>query len=169
MPVQTSVEVYGVKDTLKELKKLDPSLYWASVQKIKSAAEPMRSAIATSIPVAAPMTGWHKKGRLGWRPATTRVATQYGDRYNPQTRKRAIVRVVLSGASASLYDMAAKSRSGKQGEAFIRNLNDSGKASRAAWPVANRMIPRIQAAVVAASKEVMAELNKNLVTRPAGK
>jgi hypothetical protein len=169
MPVQTSVEIYGVSDTLKELRGLDEALYWESVSKIKAAAEPMRSAIASSIPKEAPMSHWHRKGRLGWRPATTKVATQYGKKYNPDKRQSSLVRVVLSGASASLYDMAATSRSGAIGDAFIANLNKRGKASRAAWPTANRMVPRIHAAVVAATREVMNIMNKNLATRPIGK
>lgn len=169
MPVQTSVEIYGVSDVLKELRTVDKDLYWASVNRIKAAAEPMRGAIASSIPIDAPMSGWHKKGRLGWRPATTRVTTQYGNSYNPRVRQSSLVRVVLSGASASIFDMAAKSRSGRQGQAFIDNLNRKGRASRAAWPVANRMVPRIHHAVVRATEDVMDTLNKNLVKRPTGK
>ena len=169
MPIEATVAVYGVDDALKELKALDAEMYWASVSKIKRAAEPMRQAIAGSIPSQPPMSGWGKGGRTGWRPATTKVTTQYGKRYDRGSRTRTIVRVVLSGASASIYDLAAKSRSGSQGQQFVENLNRRGKASRAAWPVANRMLPQINRAVVQAAEEVMRSLNKRLVTKPTGR
>lgn len=164
-----TVEIYGVRDTIKELKALDQGLRWQAINEIKAAAEPLRAAIESAVPQTAPLSGWNHKGRTGWgRRGGTKVVTKFGGRARRNRDTWPLVRIVLQGAAVSMYDMAGRGSAGdtEQGMAFIDGLDAvTGKPSRAAWPAAERRLPDVQAAVLEAVKKVQARVNANLVTR----
>lgn len=160
------VEVYGVRETIAQLKALDTSLRKQAINDIKAAAEPLRADIAGRIPTTAPLSGWDHKGRTGWTKKNTKVTTNYGGRKGRGRRETwPLVRVTLKGSAASIYDMAGRGSDGNtaQGRALIDNLG--GNPSRAAWPAAEQKLPQVQSAVLEAIRKVSAQVNRNLVTR----
>lgn len=163
MPAE--LQVYGVRETMRELNSLDAKLKAQAVRDIKAAAEPLRGAIAASIPGPPPLTGWAHKGRTGWTKSGTRVVTVYGGRARREKEVWPLVSIVLKGAAASMWDMAGRASQGKtaQGRAFVGYL--PGRASRSAWPAAERMLPAMQQAVARAVAEVSQQMNRNLATR----
>lgn len=164
----SDVQVYGTRQTMRELASLDKKLKAQAVRDIKAAAEPMRSAIAASIPGAPPLTGWAHKGRTGWTRSGTRVTTVYGGRARRDNEVWPLVSIVLKGAAASIWDMAGRASQGKseQGKVMLQLL--PGRASRTMWPTAERMLPATQAAVARAVATVEQSMNRNLSQRPKG-
>lgn len=166
MPAE--LQVYGTRQTMRELATLDKKLKAQAVRDIKAAAEPMRTAVAASIPGPPPLSGWAHKGRTGWTRTGTRVSTVYGGRARRDKEVWPLVSIVLKGAAASIWDMAGRASQGKseQGKAMLQHL--PGNASRSAWPTAERMLPATQAAVARAVATVEASMNRALSERPKG-
>jgi len=162
------LQLYGVRDTMRQLNSLDKQLKQQAVRDIKTAAEPLRATVAASIPGASPLTGWQHKGRTGWTRSGTRVVTVYGGRARREREVWPLVSIVLKGAAASMWDMAGRASQGKtaQGRAFVGYL--PGRASRSAWPAAERMLPQIQQAVARAVADVSQQMNRNLASRKVG-
>jgi hypothetical protein len=160
-----ATEVTGVKETMRTLQQLEPALKREAIKKIKAAAEPLRGAIAARIPNDPPMSGWKTGGtsRLRWSKAGTKVTTRYGGR-GRGVNVWPLVSISLSGAAASVYDMAGRRSSGNgpQGQQFIANLNRHGRASRAAWPPVESNLRAVQFAVVKAIEEVEDQLNREM-------
>lgn len=165
------IQVYGVRETLRDLGQIEPTLRKESVRSIRAAAEPLRAGVAAKIPTTPPLSGWAHKGRTGYTRASTRVVTKYGGRSRRDRDTWPLVSITIKGTAGSMFDMAGRRSAGntEQGMAFVAGLNAAGgTASRAAWPTAERMLPQIQASVLAAIKATSAQMNRNLVQRPAG-
>ena len=160
-----TAQVFGVRETMNELRKVDRATYTASVNGAKRAAEPLRSAVAASIPEGPPLSGFAHNGRTGWGKRGARsVTTKYGGRAKRDRESWPLLRVALTGAAASIWDMAGRGSSGAtaSGAALISSLG--GSPSRGAWPAAERVLPTIQADVAAAvqlmEREASARLSK---------
>jgi hypothetical protein len=163
--------VLGVQEAMRTLQALDPAIKKEAVAEIKSAAEPLRSAIASRIPTTAPLSGMAHKGRTGWgKRGGTTVSTKYGGRARARGGKDVtpLVSIVLKGAAASIYDMAGRGGSGTttSGQALVSGLTSrGGSASRAAWPAADASLGQIQAAVMEAIRKAAARANVSLAEK----
>lgn len=173
--------VYGVRETLAEIKAIDEKLYFQCIKEIKQVTEPLSDAISASFPTNPPMSGMANRGRLGYKKP--KVTSKFGGRRPKDKDEWSLVKIIVSGAAAQMIDLAAnsdnggKSRSYKvngqnrshrkngQGDQMIRNLNSYGQPSRYVWPTANKMLPMISLAVFQAIEEVSRIVNKNLVSR----
>jgi hypothetical protein len=160
--------VYGVRETLKELKDIDKKLYWQAINEVKAAAEPLRSQINTAIPSSAPLSGMNHKGRTGWTNRNTRTQTKVGGRKAKNANEWALVSIRVMSAAGQIADMSGAGSGGNSGRgaAMIRGLNAAGgQASRYVWPTANRAVPAITMAVLDAVRIVESRVNKNLVVK----
>lgn len=173
-------QVYGVRETLKEIKAIDEKLYFACVKQIKDVTTPLSDAISASFPANAPMSGMANRGRLGYKKP--KVTSKFGGRKDKNKDEWGLVKIIVWGANAQMIDTAANpdntgkayykvngtARSHKkngQGDQMIRNLNSYGSPSRFVWPTANKMLPMISAQVLQAIEDVSKIVNKNLVLR----
>lgn len=155
-----TAQVYGVREAIAELRKVDPALAREAQRTIKAAAEPLAAAIRTRA-ARAPISGLEK----GWSGRTT---IRYGGR--ARGGERPLVRVSLTGKNASIADMAGRRSGGTtpQGAGLIRALDQrEGKASRYVWAEGEKRLADITAAVLEAAESVMAQVNQNLVTTRA--
>lgn len=152
-------QVIGVRDTLSMLRTVDKSLYWQAVGDIKRAAAPLALAVKGNVPASAPLSGMDHKGRTGWRArGATRVTTKFGGRVKRgPVQEWPLVRVVLSGAAVSMYDMAGRGSANQLGAALSAR---NGAPSRAAWPAAQAHLGSVQAAVEAACETVMRDFTR---------
>ena len=151
--------VYGVRETLAELKSLDGALYRQALADMRSAAEPLAGDVRSRIPTAAPLSGMARGGRMGWTPAGTRVAVRTGGRRPRTAEYWPLVRIQLAGASASLFDMAGRASSSQFSNALSARF---GRPSRAAWPGVEANLAAIRAATAAACERVMREATARL-------
>jgi hypothetical protein len=153
-------QVYGVQDTLNLLRDLDRALYREALKKMRNAAKPLQVEVSSRIPSVAPLSGWSRsRGRFEWNKKNTKVMVKIGGRKKPTKTEWPLVRVVLMGAAANIFDMAGK-RSSSQ---FTQSLSAAaGSPSRAAWPAAEAKQPEVEAAVKQAINEIARDANRTL-------
>lgn len=172
-------QVYGVRETLAEIKKIDKALYWECVTEIKAATKPLVAAIGMEFNYGAPLSGMNNNGRLGWKPP--KIQAKFGGRKPKDVEEWGLVKIVISGAAAQMADLAATSHNGVstrqygwkngkrshkvngQGTAMISNL--PGKASRYVYPIVESFMPMTTRAILAAIEKTSKIINKNLVVR----
>lgn len=172
-------QVYGVRETLAEIKKIDETLYWECVTEIKAATKPLVGALGMEFSYGAPLSGMNHNGRTGWKQP--KINSKFGGRKQRDADEWGLVKIVLSGAAAQMSDLAANSyngvttrqyawKNGKrthkvngQGSAMIQNLG--GKPSRYVWPVVDSFMPMTTRAILAAIEKASKIVNKNLVLR----
>jgi hypothetical protein len=155
-------KVYGVRETMNELRKVSPALYRETMKQMKSAAAPMVSAVKGSMPAGAPLSGMEHKGRTGW--STPKVSVRYGGRAPRfgNTETIPLLRIRVDGVAPVMADMAANGQT-TAGLAMVAALG--GSPSRYAWPGAESQQGRVTAEVLQACENVMRETNQHLVTR----
>jgi hypothetical protein len=137
MTATTDITIIGIRDTLKELKQIDPELRKGFDRRYKQITQPVIDAAKNLIPEL-PLSGMARswqKGRLGpWdRRVVQRSITSKVDTRRGQT---AIMRIQLKSAAGSVFDMAGRRRDNP----FARRLEGKGwgGASRVMWNAYNR-------------------------------
>lgn len=128
--------VFGVREAMKALSKVDPVLRRETQKRMRRAAEPLRVAIRAQIPSDPPMSGW-ERGRYAFDGAAAKrgVRPRYGGRARGNNAWP-LLTMTQSDAGGAVFDMAGRASSGKspQGRQFIANLRArSGQASRSMW------------------------------------
>lgn len=129
--------VLGVRETLRDLRRLEPEIYKATMKAAKQAAKPMQQAAQAAIPSGPPLSGFDHQGRTGWSGKSRRVAVKWGGRKRGNTWPLLSLR--LTNAAGEIFDMAGKGNGGdsRQGQALIENLTGRyTRPSRAMWPAA---------------------------------
>jgi len=164
--IGVSGDVEGVREAMKVLAAIEPALKRQAMKDIKTAAEPLRAAIAISIPASAPLSGMDHRGRTGWQASGARtVGTKYGGKRIAGTNSWPLVSILVKGVAGSIYDMAGAGSGGgtPQGSALIAGLTSQGGiASRAAWPAAESRLMTIQANVANACQKVSDDASRKL-------
>lgn len=172
-------QVYGIRETLAEIKNIDKALYFESVKNIKDAAKPLVGALVQDFSNGAPMSGMEHRGRTGWK--TPKVTTKFGGRKDKTADAWGLVKIIVSGAAPQITDLAKNSHDGEttrsydwkgkkrshkvngQGAAMIRQL--PGNPSRYIWPTTEAFMPMTNRAILKAIEDVSKIVNKNLVMR----
>lgn len=166
--INTTVQVEGVKATLKALKEIDPALRRAAIKEMKSAAQPMVNEVRSRMPLK-PLDNWGEGGRLGWdvNKARRSVKLRFGGKKirGGSGNQYPLLRLVIQSPAATMYDMAGKRGQGKtpQGQVFVRVLTaDWGRPSRLAWPAAEKHMDSVQRGVIEAIDKAAAEINREI-------
>lgn len=154
MSFGTSAKVTGAKDVLKALKDLDPELRKETQAEMRRAVAPMQAAARDYVPSKPPLSGWRATGRLAWtNKARTGIKTRIGGRYSKTANSWPLVTLIQSDPAGSVFDIAGRSSSGRdpRGQNLIAVLNARyGRASRSMWRAAEKTLPEVQDAVIAA-------------------
>lgn len=183
MPVSAEIEVFGVRDALRELGQMDKQLRWKAVAKIKGASNEMLTVARSTYPdnhdVEDVMKGWSKGGRLGYdkKKVDSGVTVQVGGR--SVGNSYAVVTIIQKNAGGALFDIAGlrngsqgvggtdrlgRERSDAQSEAFLNNLNNAfGKAQRGMWRKIAVIRQMADDQLMKALEEVTAQVNRKLV------
>lgn len=141
--------VIGVRATLRELRKTDEKLYWATVNQMKTAAKPLATAIDGNYPSGPPLSGFDHNGRTGWgqrKRTTIKVGGKRGKAGWP------LVRILVGDAPRMIFDMAGRGSLGANLSARF------GSRSRAAWRTSDALrrktIDDVEAAVRQESRAI---------------
>jgi len=135
--VTISTEVFGIRDAVKELKKLEPALFKEFRKEAGTALKPIVLDAQATLNNAgpAPLSGmarkWAPKGRQIFPYVQTKAVR--GVKVSLRPSKAAFLTVQQKDASGAIFDIAGRSSPNKFGEA----LNKYGKASRSMWPAAD--------------------------------
>jgi hypothetical protein len=168
MPISASVEVYGVKEVLKELGEIDKKTKFKAISKVKAAGAPAVNKARENYPAGAPLSGWTYGGRLAYfkSKADKGVQIQVGGRARGQ--QYPIITIIQKDPGAAMYDIAgfANGSTGTkpQGDAFIDALDARyGKAQRGMWRNVKEIRELANDAILKAIDEVAAEVNRKIL------
>lgn len=174
----------GVKEALTQLKSVKPDVYKQLTKDIDGIVAPAKSAIVSSIPFLAPLSGMMGNGRTAW--TGVRVKTVKDFRATNRGSSARLVQLKAEGfpgAGFEIADMAGRgsgrgrrpksetrvypykggTRSHKlngQGQKMIREL--AKQPSRYVYPAVEKMMPTIQIKVLASIEKAAAEVNRKL-------
>jgi hypothetical protein len=182
MAASVGIEYDGLKQALREIQKVDPALRRQITKDIKSAADPLVSAIKDSIPSSPPLTGQKHSGRTAWKNESKNIVVKVDTR---KARKRNIsagaeyesistVRITAKGAALSMSDMAGRgpnqSRNSnplraRPGFAGYLTASLGRGPSRFVWARSDDYLDEITRNVDKIVIEVMDKTNKSLVKR----
>jgi hypothetical protein len=188
MKIQNSIEVYGIRETLAEIREVDKDLFFAIRAHMKRTGDLLGNRVIMSSPVTGPTSGFRNhRGRTAWKPGTFKTEVSGRNARKGATGSTPLLSVKFGGAALNIADMAGKKNIVRkpvtefydwrgtrrqhsvtsQGKAMIRALG--GRPSRYIWAEAEGQLPMIQASVLAGVEEYMAGVNRKLqITRDAG-
>ena len=155
-----SMEIKGLKESLKIINKVDKKLRLEIGRDIKRIGEKtVVAAINELIPPGAPMSGMEHRKRTGWYNSknkgvkvktNTRGARKRNIAKGAQYETIAVITVGTTGAALAMMDMAGKRSSAGEGPRarpnFVPLLNERlGRGqSRFMWAVGEKAIPDFQ-------------------------
>jgi hypothetical protein len=188
MKFQNSIEVYGIRETLAEIRQVDKDLFFAIRAKMKRTGDLLGNRVIMSSPLLAPTSGFRNhRGRTAWQPGTFKTEVSGRNARRGMDGATPLLSVKFGGAALNIADMAGKvnkvrksetnsyawrgttrkHRVTTQGSSMISALK--GRPSRYIWAEAENQLPFIQQSVLSGVEEYMATVNRKLViTRDAG-
>jgi len=179
------VDVYGVRETLAELRKYERNAYNIIEKDLKRSAQPAAVAVGREFPDE-PLLNWHSSGgRLETKsnlPPYNGAAARKKVRVAISTKKptgigqHGLVRLQQMDGGAQVYDSAGSVTSGGQGSMasagskFISNLDKHLKTksrkgryrSRVMYPATEKHLPLIEKAVEVSIRKIDGEVQKRL-------
>jgi hypothetical protein len=182
MKVQHSVEVYGVRETLAEIRKVDQDLFFAIRAHMKRTGDILGNRVIMSSPMTGPTSGFRNhRGRTAWKPGTFKTEVSGRNARKGATGSTPLLSVKFGGAALNIADMAGKKNMVRkpvtefydwrgtrrrhtvttQGKNMIAALG--GRPSRYIWAEAEGQLPFIQDSVLSGVQEYMDKVNRNLV------
>jgi len=187
------VQVYGVDQTVAQLRMLDENLVKELRKDLRVAAEPVATSIKGYIPGAPPLRGMRHNGRTSWQPANVKVSVKTSFTKRTARNEAAIVSIYIGGkkgtdgaAGLQIADMAGrrnkttsgmtrdypykggtrKHRKNGQGRAMMDYLNGRySNASRFVWRGAMLQLPSVQSAVLLSLEKASKKINAKLLVK----
>ena len=135
--VEITTEVVGIRDAVKELKKLEPALFKEFRKEAGTALKPIVLDAQATLNNAgpAPLSGmarkWVYKGRQLFPWSQTKAVR--GVKVSLRPSKAAFLSVQQKDAAGAIFDIAGRATTNRFGEALTRRF---GRASRGMWPAA---------------------------------
>lgn len=158
------VAIYGIKETLAELKTIDPKIQREALKSMRVAAAPVAAAVAAALPSSPPLSGM-ARGRAAYQPARAQKATtRTGGRKSSTSDESPLLKVYVPDGAAMMADMSGKRSGGSgSGATMIAALSARyGSASRFVYPAAEKAIPGVEAAVTRAADEAAKQVGQTL-------
>lgn len=159
------VSVYGVRQTLAELKELDKAVFFEAIKEIKKAARPLAQQLEQNIPSDPPLSGMARGTRYPWSSKARKVEVKYGGRKDRTKDEWPLLKLQLKDAAGAIYDMAGKNKKSQ----FTAALSARGGGpSRAMWRGEGKTKREAEEAVTEAIARASKLVNAELVKRPQG-
>jgi hypothetical protein len=175
-----AVEVYGIRETLAEIRDVDTDLFFAIRAQVKRGGDTLGRRIEGNIPLLGPTRGFRNhRGRTAWKPATTKTVVSGRNARPDQTGATPLLQVTVNGAAVSIADMAGRggaktrrkvTRSYEwQGTRRTHTINGQtqkmmqalGKSpSRYIYPEVESSMPFIQSTVLMGVEQYTNQLNR---------
>ena len=180
--INNSIEVYGIRETLAEIRYVDRDLFFAIRAHMKRTGDLLGNRVLANSPMLGPTRGFRNhRGRTAWKPGTFKTEVSGRNARKGATGSTPLLAVRFGGVAMNIADMAGKSnrvrkpvtemydwrgtrrqhRVTTQGKAMIAALG--GRPSRYIWAEAEGQLPMIQMGVLAGVEEYMAGVNRNLI------
>jgi hypothetical protein len=167
--MSNSVTVVGIKETLRELNKIEPELRKEIIKDFRQVVKPVVNEVRQSLPNQPTLSGFGRSWKAGKIfPWDTGIVSKS---VIPKidTRKRgnalAVMKVIMRSAGGTVTDMAGK-RGGSttRGQIMIANLERRfGRASRFMWPAYERKANEIEGGVEQIVEKVTDATNRRMI------
>jgi len=153
MPAAAGVQVIGVEETVKELRKVNPEYRKEFNRGIKTVLAPMVAAAKSGypdLPLSGMARSWNQGGRqlLPWSAANARKGVKVKTRTSRGTKS--VVRVQQMDPAAAIFEVAGT------GTRLGRNLR--ARNPRVLWPAYDRFAYQINAGVIAIVRKAEAQV-----------
>jgi hypothetical protein len=178
------VDVYGVRETLAELRKYEAETFKRIKADLIQSAQPVANAVGSKFPDE-PLMNWHSSGgRLASKsrlPPYNAASARKKVKVVVMTRKPrnqaqyGLIRLQQMDAGGQVYDTAgsatkgARGSSATAGQKFISNLDKVGKQSegdnfrsRIMYPQTKKNLPLIEKAIEVSIRKIDGEVQKRL-------
>ena len=179
------VEVYGVRETLAELRKYERETFNRISSDLKTSAKPAAIAVGRSFPDE-PLLNWHTSGgRLASKSrlppyngasAKSKVRVAISTKKPTGIGQHGLIRLQQMDAGGQVYDSAgsktkaARGASASAGQKFISNLDKRAKQqssgekyrSRIMYPFTEKNLPLIEKAIEISIRKIDGEVQKRL-------
>ena len=180
--INNSIEVYGIRETLAEIRYVDRDLFFAIRAHMKRTGDLLGNRVLANSPMLGPTRGFRNhRGRTAWKPGTFKTEVSGRNARKGATGSTPLLAVRFGGVAFNIADMAGKVGKTRkkvtdiyewrgttrrhqvttQGQIMIQAIK--GKPSRYVWSEAEGQLPMIQASVLAGVEEYMAGVNRNLI------
>ena len=170
-----TIQVQGLKETLRDLQKLEPETRKQINKDIRRTVKPVADHINNNIPSAAPLSGMDHNGRTGWnrrRAVAIKLDARKPRRYidKPTRTLTSVVRITTKDAPTAIVDMAGKAGGTTSRAPVSRrrpNFDNAlssrlGPPSRFMWRDTEQLIEVAQHELVAIIRNVEEEVNRDL-------
>ena len=185
--------IYGVEQTIAELKMLDENLVKGLRKDLRNSVKPIAKSIKAYIPSQPPLSGMQHNGRTAWNSSGVQISVRTSFTKRTMQNEKSIVSIRVGGkkdakgaAALEIADMAGRKNSTNrgrtrsyaykggtrthtlngQGRAMIDYLNGRrGPASRFVWRAALLQLPAVNAAVLVSLEEASAKINRRLAIK----
>jgi hypothetical protein len=168
MTLTTTVEVFGAKEALKELKNVEPDTRKAINARAKDIVKPATDAIKQEYPpelLSGMRRAWVQRGRQLFPYDQSKA--RKGVKLKVDTKKKAtsVMAIVQDDPAAAIVDMAGKAGGGSaQGARFIAALTAMfGQPSRVMWPTYEKNSDGVAQNMQGVMNDVMAAVGKRLI------
>jgi hypothetical protein len=159
-----TVELEGVKETLKALQRLDPELRKEFNRNARTIAKPAMDAAKakyTTLPLSGFRRRWQSRGRDLSPKTIGRFRSGVTFRVDTSKKRESVFVIRQTNALAEITDMAGRRTPGNPLDRSLR-LAGWGSPSRVMWPAVESKVSEIQGAlselVAAASETINREL-----------
>jgi hypothetical protein len=168
--LQTKIEVYGLKEAIKQLNSVEPGLRNQIAKDFRSVAKPVINDALALIPGTVPLSGmgrnWTTKSgfkMLPWEAGrkqkiSAKINTKKVSEFRGQIRNVGVFNIVYSGSTGTLFDMAA---SGRLGAALSARY---GNRSRVMWKAMEKNNETVESEMRRIVETVMDKVDRNVVS-----
>lgn len=171
--MKPTMQVTGIKETLRELGKIDKEARRQITKHFKKIGAPVVSEAKNQIPKEPPLSGWGRSWSTGsgyqmlpWdgqkaaKYVDTKVSSKRPREYRGVVRDLAVVAIRWRGAVNTVFDMSREANT-PQGQIMVNALNDRyGNASRIMYPAYDKHADKVEREIKAQVDQVMAMVNK---------
>jgi hypothetical protein len=171
--MNSTLQVQGVKEALREINRLHPKLRREITKDFKKIGAPVVNEAKTMVPQTPPMSGWGKSWQtksgfqmLPWdakqaaKMIDTKVSGKKPREYKGVVRDLAVVAIRWRGAVNTVFDMA-RGGDTPQGQHMVDVLNSRfGEASRIMYPAYEKHEDKVEGEIEQQVRAVMAAVNR---------
>ena len=168
MTVDANIQVFGVKEALKELKELDPQLRKDLNKKAKEVVRPATDAIKNAYPnryLSGMARSWTQRGNRKFPYDRAAAQKAVGLKIDTGKRNQGTIVIIQKDPAASIIDMAGKAGGqSPQGARFVDAITAQfGPPSRVMWPTYERNADAVERNMVDLVEDLMDTIGKRLV------
>ena len=155
-------QITGLKEALRDLKKIDVDLQKEFRKNAKQAVSPIIDEAKARYPDA-PLSGmnrrWSQNGRQLFPYTRAKAVRGLSFRFSTSGRTRSVIAVVQKDPAAAIFEVAGR----RDPNPLADSLDDRvGRASRLLWPIAERRLPDVTREIMKLVQNVEARTNRSL-------